>query len=270
MASPLPKPTERITHPSNPCMDERADRDLTAGTRTCGEQRLEGQGCASDRIRMLSGRMRCAALAAILLTAAQILAQEAPPNPPATHQAAAKVPWEISLTVDVYIPPDQDDYASPIITADHGWLHLEARYDYENQRTGSVWLGYNFSAGKKLKLNLTPMIGGVFGRSQGIAPGCEASLGYKRIMLSITAEYVFDTNSSQKSFYYSEPQLTYSLTDWMRVGLAAQHTKALSTGFDIQRGFLVGFSHKHAEFTTYVYNAGFGAPTAVLEVGWSF
>ena len=54
------------------------------------------------------------------------------------------------------------------------------------------------------------------------------------------------------------------------MGLAAQHTKALETKFDVQRGFLVGFSHKHAEFTTYVYNLGFGDPTYDLEVAWSF
>jgi len=209
-------------------------------------------------------------LAVALLAADPILAQEAPANPPATAQAAAKVPWAFSITVDGYIPPDQDDYVSPIVSADHGWLHLEARYDYEDQRTGSMWIGYNFSAGKTLVLKLTPMIGGVFGRTNGIAPGCEASLSYKRVKLYVLNEYVFDTGDIQKSFYYSEPTLTYSLTDWLRVGLAVQRTKALHTGFDVQRGFLVGFSHKHAEFTTYVYNAGWSAPTAVLELAWSF
>ena len=65
-------------------------------------------------------------------------------------------------------------------------LHLEARYNYENLRTGSVWFGYNISAGKELVLNVTPMIGSVFGQSSGIAPGCEASLSYKRVTLSIS------------------------------------------------------------------------------------
>ena len=46
--------------------------------------------------------------------------------------------------------------------------------------TGSLWAGYNFAVGKRLVLDVTPMIGGVFGRTTGIAPGCEASLSYKR------------------------------------------------------------------------------------------
>jgi len=58
---------------------------------------------------------------------------------------------------------------------------------------GSLWAGYNFSAGQKLVLNITPMLGGVFGRTTGIAPGCEASLTYQKFQLSISSEYVFDT-----------------------------------------------------------------------------
>ena len=59
--------------------------------------------------------------------------------------------------------PDGDSYADPYLTADHQWLHLEARYNYENLHTGSLWAGYNFTAGKTLQLAVTPMIGGVFG-----------------------------------------------------------------------------------------------------------
>ena len=83
----------------------------------------------------------------------------------------------------------------PVFTADRDWLHLEARYNYENLETGSLWLGYNFSAGHKLVLKATPMIGGVIGRTTGVAPGYEVSLNYKRVALSTQGEYVFDTGS---------------------------------------------------------------------------
>src|SRR5262249_32058662 len=152
--SPCAKPTKPSSSPSKPGMSECANRQQNFGGRE--------RACT----RTLARKMRCAALAAALLGAGPILAQEAPP--PANPQPAVKIPWEFSITVDGYIPPDQDDYVSPIVTADRGWLHLEARYDYEDQRTGSVWFGYNFSAGKKLVLKLTPMIGGVFGRTNGI------------------------------------------------------------------------------------------------------
>jgi hypothetical protein len=207
-------------------------------------------------------------LAAVLSCAG--LAQEAPPVPPKTPVAAPANPWQYNLTIDGYVLPNDQSYVNPTFTADRKWLHLEARYNYENLHTGSLWVGYNFSAGKKLVLDITPMIGGVFGRTTGIAPGCEASLTYKQVELSISNEYVFDTSHKSGNFYYSWPQLTYSPLDWLRVGLVAQHTKAFQTSLSIQRGFLVGFSHKRAEFTTYVFNAGQADPTVVLEVGYSF
>jgi hypothetical protein len=213
---------------------------------------------------------RCAALALAMLAACQMWAQEAPANPSPAPKPVVEVPWEISITVDGYLVPDRDSYVNPSVAADHGWLHLEARYNYENLRTGSVWLGYNFSAGKQLVLGITPMIGGVFGQSSGIAPGCEASLSYRRVTLSISNEYVFDVTDNARSFYYSWPQATYSPTDWLRVGLVAQRTKAFHTKLDTQRGFLVGLSHKRAEFTAYVFNPGWTDPSVVLEVGWSF
>jgi hypothetical protein len=215
-------------------------------------------------------RVRRAALAVALLTAGETLAQQVPASPSTAANAVANTPWEISLAVYGYLLPDKDGYINPTVAADHGWLHLEARYNYENLKTGSVWTGYNFSAGKKLVLNFTPMIGGVFGRTTGIAPGCEASLSYKQVKVSLSNEYVFDTTNKSGNFYYSWPELTYSPTDWLRVGLAAQRTKPSQGKLDTQRGFLVGFSHKQAEFSIYTFNAGWTDPTVVLEVGWSF
>ena len=61
---------------------------------------------------------------------------------------AGTEPWEFPLTLDGYLIEGQNGYAQPTFTADHKWLHLEARYNYENFRTGSVWGGYNFSWGK--------------------------------------------------------------------------------------------------------------------------
>ena len=130
--------------------------------------------------------------------------------------------------MDGYIIPDGTSYVDPVFTADRNWLHLEARYNYENLRTGSLWAGYNFSAGKKLVLDVTPMIGGVFGRTNGIAPGCEASLTYKQFELSISNEYVFDTTHKSGNFYYSWPQFTYSPTDLVARGPGGATYQGLS------------------------------------------
>jgi hypothetical protein len=182
----------------------------------------------------------------------------------------SKKPWAYSLTIDGYLVPNSQSFADPIFTADRNWLHLEGRYNYENLRTGSMWVGYNFSVGQELVLSATPMIGGVFGRSTGIAPGVEASLTYKRIQLWISSEYVFDTSDRSASFYYSWPQLTYSPKPWLHTGIVGDHTKTYHTEFEVEPGLFVGFSHKKWEFTAYEFNAGWTDPTAVLEMGITF
>ena len=69
----------------------------------------------------------------------------------------------------------------------------------------------------------------------------------------------------------STPRLNYP---WRQptgsaVGGVIQRTKLYETDFDIQRGFLVGFSYKRANLTTYVFNPD-DKPTFVVAVGVSF
>jgi hypothetical protein len=212
----------------------------------------------------------------VVLFSVQALGQARPGTASIKTPASEAQPWEYTLTVDGFIVPDGTSYVDPVLTADHRWLHLEARYNEESLRTASLWVGYNLShgdvsAGDNWEFDITPMIGGVFGRLNGIAPGCEASLSYKKkVVLSIGNEYVFDTTSKSGNFYYAWPQLTYSPVQWLHVGAVAQHTAAYHTALNIQRGFLVGVSHKKLEFTAYVFGPGTASTTVVLETGVSF
>ena len=213
----------------------------------------------------------CVALALTTLARAQGT-PPAPTPPPATpaSSSADQPSWSYSLVTDGYIVPGGGSYVSPVFTANHNWLHLEARYNYEDQRTGSLWAGYNFNFGKTVKVGVTPMVGGVFGDLNGVAPGLELSLTWKRLSFSSSSEYVVDTSKTSDSFYYSWPELTFNLLSWLDVGVVAQHTKAYHTPVDTQRGFLIGFTYKQWEFTTYVFNPDLSQPTTVLELGVNF
>ncbi len=206
----------------------------------------------------------------VILLSTFTWAQGTPSVAPPPTANSAQPEWSYSLVTDGYIAPQGQSYVSPVFTASHNWLHLEARYNYESQRTASLWAGYNFTVGKKVQFAATPMIGGVFGDVNGIAPGLELSLTYKKLAFSSTNEYVFDTGSKAGDFYYSWPEVTYSLLSWLNVGFVAQHTKAYHTSLDTQRGFLVGVSYKQLEFTTYVFNPDLDQPTTILELGVNF
>jgi len=193
---------------------------------------------------------------------------DASKTPPSTT-APAKA-WDFDLSISGYLVPQGQSYASPTFAGDHDTLHVEARYNYEAQRTGSLWAGYNLSVGKKLVLEATPMIGGVFGNVTGVAPGLEFTVTYKKIQLYSANEYVFDTSTKADNFFYTWTQLTYSPLEWFTVGYVVQRTRAYHTPLDIQRGLLVGFTHKKVNFTTQIFNMGQADPTVVLSLGYSF
>jgi len=191
-------------------------------------------------------------------------------TPPALSKEVDEKAWSLSASASTYIVPDFQEYVQPTLTADRGWLHLETRYNYENLETGSVWLGYNFGGGEKLEWEITPMLGGVFGNTTGIAPGYKFSLAYWKFELSSEGEFVFDVGTSEGSFFYTWSELSISPLDWFRFGLVGQRTRAYQTDVDIQRGLLVGFSYKKIDFTTYVFNLDRDKPTWVFSVGVSF
>ncbi|HKP03772.1 MAG TPA: hypothetical protein VJU77_10495 [Chthoniobacterales bacterium] len=215
--------------------------------------------------------MRFVALLAIAVAVAgNVGAEDAKNLIPEVKKEADEKDWSFSLSAATYVVPDFREYVQPTFTADRHWLHLEARYNYENLDTGSLWLGYNFGGGEKLEWEFTPMLGGVFGDTTGIAPGYRLSLSYWKLEFSSEGEFVFDTRDSQGSFLYFWSELSIAPVEWFRFGLVGQRTRAYQTDVDIQRGILVGFSHKEVDVTTYVFNLDHGKPTWVFAVSLSF
>jgi hypothetical protein len=207
---------------------------------------------------------------ALVLLAANASGQTTPGTATAPSSEPTTPAWSFNLSAFTYLVPDSSNYVNPNFTADRGWLHLEARYNYEAQKAGSMWLGRNFSFGDKLAFEVTPMVGGVFGDLNGIAPGYNLSLSYWKVELSSQSEYVFDLEDHSGNFFYTWSELTYSPVDWFRAGMVVQRTKAYETELDIQRGLLAGFSYKKVDFTAHVFNFGWTDPTVVLSVGVNF
>jgi hypothetical protein len=214
---------------------------------------------------------RCLGLLALAaLHTSPVGAQEKTDTAPAASSNVAPNPWAFSLATSGYIVPGGQSYINPDFTANRGWLHLEARYNSEALDTGSLWIGYNFTAGKKLVLDATVMVGGVFGNLNGVAPGYLVTLTYKRVQLYSEGEYVFDVQNRAGNVFESWGQLTYSPLTWLQLGLVSQKTAVYHTSLDVQRGVLVGFTYKKMNFTTSVFNFGWTTPTEVLALTVNF
>lgn len=186
-----------------------------------------------------------------------------------SDESAADV-WAFSATASAWFVPDDRNYVQPTITLDHDWLHLEARHNYENFDTASAWIGFNFSFGEELTFDITPMVGGIFGDTTGIAPGYEMTLGWRSFEFYSEGEYVFDFDGSEDNYFYTWTELTYSPVDWLRAGIVIQRTRAYESDLDVQRGLLVGVTYDFLDVAAAVFNFDDSDPIVMLSVGVSF
>jgi hypothetical protein len=178
--------------------------------------------------------------------------------------------WEYSLSTSTYLVQHGRDYVNPNLVADRGWVHLEARYNYEAIKTGSLWLGYNFSFGKQLAFEATPMFGGVFGDITGLAPGYTISISYEPIEFFTQGEYFFDAGNRSGNFFYSWSELSCVPVTWFRAGIVVERTKAFGSTSDIRPGPLVGFKYKKVDFTTYWLSPGSRDAAFIFTVALNF
>jgi len=83
----------------------------------------------------------CASLLAIFF-AFEARGQQQPDSPPSK--------WKFSAWADVFILPDEPDIFNPTFYARTDKLHLEARYNYEDMNTVSLWAGRRFLFGESV------------------------------------------------------------------------------------------------------------------------
>jgi hypothetical protein len=200
------------------------------------------------------------ALLALALSAATASAQS---------QNEAEPEWELSATVFTYFLPDEGNYAQPTFTADRDALHLEFRYNYEALNTGSAWVGYNLGGGDRVEWEVTPMLGGVFGETNGVAPGYTASIAWWKLDAYSEGEYLFATEREER-FGYNWSEVAIAPLEWLRVGMVTQRTRAYESDREIQRGPFANVTIGRLDTAVYVFNPDDSDPTIALSIGVSF
>jgi hypothetical protein len=191
--------------------------------------------------------------AAVLFFALTCNAQEAGLATAQSNPANADR-WAYSATGSYYSFRDQDDFLLAVATADRGQMHLEARANYEALDSGSLFAGWKFSGGEKLAWELTPILGTVFGQTEGIAPGVEAAVVYGIVDIYTEAEYVRDLEVRQDSFTYAWTEFGISPLEWLRFGLVGQRAMVYQSDRYIQPGFFTELMYRKTTVGFYVFN----------------
>ncbi len=157
--------------------------------------------------------------------------------------------WSFSTSGYYYMIPSQQNTLTLIGYADHSWLHLEARYNYEDQKTGSAFAGWRFETGNQFVFGATPMIGLAAGNTDGIAPALELDATYKIFDYYSESEYLFDFSGKENNFLYTWGELGITPFNSFRTGFSYQRSKLYQSKFEIQRGVF-------AEYQIWKFTAG--------------
>lgn len=174
---------------------------------------------------------------------------ETPPVPPPEPRN-----WSFELSGLSLDPPHETSYVSTTFRLDfEESFHFEARRNYEDLHTGSVFAGWNFDW-EEHGLRLVPMAGVVSGDTDGLAPGLLGEWSWRWLEVWSESEYVYDLDDADDSFFYTWNEVSLVPAEWVRLGFVAQRTRAYDQELSLDRGALLGSTIGPLSFTFYWFN----------------
>ncbi len=145
-------------------------------------------------------------------------------------------------------------YLLPMFSMTHGRLYVEARYQYEDLATASLWAGPTFEGGDEFQWWVAPVAGVAFGRTNGLAPGLEVDLAWRVLSFSTAAEYLFDLEDEDASFFYSWTEWIVNAHDLFAPGVTIERARVRGENRDINTGITM-YSHvRSLSFSFYAFN----------------
>ncbi len=220
------------------------------------------------RVLAVAGTFVCLATLSGAGGVAPLRSQETAPGGTDVEDSASG--WSADAEAALWILSDAEDFVLLQLSADRGRLHLEARYNYEDRRTVSAWVGWTWSRESTLSVSITPLAGIVLGRTDGFAPGLEAGLSIWRLEWFVEAEYLFDFGDASDDYFYAWSQLGLAATDWLSLGAVAQRTRVVDTAREVDRGPYLESTVGPVSLAAFFLNPGRDDAVTVLQVGFAF
>ena len=135
----------------------------------------------------------------------------------------------------------------------HGF-YGEARYNYEELQTGSLYAGKNFTGGEKINYSVTPMLGIVFGKYNGGSLALNMDVEYKKIFFSGQIQYTVNKETNEENFFYNWSELGRKIGNKFYGGISIQQTKLYGNKLTSDMGLLLGFETGKITIPLYLFN----------------
>lgn len=162
------------------------------------------------------------------------------------HLAAAQS--EGGLEQYAYLSKSESLTLVPIVHIQNEKWYVEARYNYEELKTFSAYVGKIFSGEEGThSYSIIPVIGIVTGKFKGGSVGLDITFNDSDIFFTSQSQYTFTKSEYNQNFMYSWSELGYEASKWIYAGLALQHTQLfqkteqpLTYDFGIMTGLKLG------------------------------
>lgn len=152
------------------------------------------------------------------------------------------------------------------IQTKNNWF-AEARYNYEEVRTVSFYIGKAFEREGSLSYKIIPIFGGVTGRFNGGSAGLNLDMEYKNFYFSSQSQYTFSVDDEINNFYFTWSELGYQPLEWFYAGLAVQETYFPQLNSHLtDPGVVVGFTHKQWTLPLYGFKTGKSTEAFVCSI----
>jgi hypothetical protein len=164
---------------------------------------------------------------------------------------------------------------SPVVATPQFWVYIknfyiEARYNYENLNTASLYFGRSFTIEKKAAIEITPMLGGVVGQTNGISPGFNFRLEYNLFSTSTQCQYTIDLKDIKSSFFWDWTNFYFNFSEHFGIGGAVQILIPQSGDQLYSAGPTLRLSYKKLAAEIYVYNFWERQPTYAVAIEYAF
>ncbi|MBT1708815.1 hypothetical protein KK062_11300 [Fulvivirgaceae bacterium PWU5] len=134
--------------------------------------------------------------------------------------------------------------------------YAEARYNYEEVNTFSLYVGKNFPREYKLvSYSLTPVVGVVVGELNGVSLGLLLAAEFRKYFFSSQSQCTLSRDDGDAHFLFSWTELGYAPVRWFYFGGSVQLTRFTHHGNTVaDPGAFVGFETGNWSFPIYGFN----------------
>jgi hypothetical protein len=148
--------------------------------------------------------------------------------------------------------------------------YAEARYNYDEVNTVSLYAGRTFRVNRELSYSITPMIGAMTGDANGGSIALNTEFDFRGFNFSLQSQYSINADSRSNNFFYSWSELSYQPLHWLFAGVSMQNTQVYRVATVHEPGVLLGFSFNEIEIPIYSFNLLDKKRYIMVGVNWQF